>query len=83
MKPGNRPHAHSDNRVNRWLKKTFNADYFRRFAFTLTMCLTVYLVYLLVTRGPVDLAVLAIFIPTSGVTQFFFNQDKPAKRPAK
>lgn len=80
MKPGNRPPALSDNPVRRWLQKTFNADYFRRVAFTLTMCLTIYLVYLLVTNGPVDLAVLGIFIPTSGVSQVFFRQDKPLKK---
>jgi hypothetical protein len=65
------------------LQKTFCAEYFKRFAFTLTMSLTVYLVYLLVTRGPVDLAVLAVFIPTSGVTQIFFSQEKPQKKPTR
>jgi hypothetical protein len=79
VNPGNRPVTPSNNRIIRWLQKTFTANYFTRFAFTLTVCLTVYLVYLLVTRGPVDLAVLAIFIPTSGLTQAFFGQDKPPK----
>jgi len=69
--------------MKRWLQKTFCADYFKRFALTLTLCLTVYLVYLLVTRGPVDLAVLAIFIPTSGVTQVFFGQDNSSRKPIK
>jgi hypothetical protein len=69
--------------MKQWLKKTFCADYFKRVAFTLTLCLTVYLVFLLVTRGPVDLAVLGIFIPTSGLTQLFFGQEKPPKKTVK
>ena len=83
LTPDNRPLTPSNNPIKRWLQKTFCADYFRRFAFTLTLCLTVYLVYLLVTRGPVDLAVLAIFIPTSGVTQVFFGQEKADKKVKK
>jgi hypothetical protein len=69
--------------MKRWLQKTFCADYFRRLALTLTLCLTVYLVFLLVTRGPIDLAVLAIFVPTSGITQLFFGQEKDPKKPIK
>ncbi len=82
MKPADRFPRPSNNPIKRWLQKTFCADYFRRFAFTLTLCLTVYLVFLLVTRGPIDLAVLAVFIPTSGVTQLFFGQEKAPKNPA-
>jgi hypothetical protein len=83
VKPGNRlPHS-STHPLVQWLQKTFCADYFRRFALTLTLCLTVYLVFLLVTRGPIDLAVLAVFIPTSGVTQLFFSQEKVPKKPTK
>jgi hypothetical protein len=83
LAPGNRPLTPPNSPIKRWLQKTFCAEYFRRFAFTLTLCLTVYLVYLLVTRGPIDLAVLAIFIPTSGITQVFFSQDKTVKNVKK
>ncbi len=69
--------------MKRWLRKTFSAEYFKRCALTLTLCLTVYLVFLLVTRGPIDLAVLAIFIPTSGVTQIFFGQETAPKKPVQ
>jgi hypothetical protein len=83
VKPGNRLPNLSNNPIKRWLQKTFCAEYFRRFAFTLTLCLTVYLVYLLVTRGPIDLAVVAVFVPTSGITQLFFGQEKAPKPPRK
>ena len=80
MQPGNRPITPSNNRMKRWLKQIFTANYFTRCAFTLTLCLATYLVYLLVTRGPVDLAVVMVFIPTSGLTQVFFGQEKPRKK---
>jgi len=83
LKPGNRLPNPSNNPIKQWLQKTFCAEYFKRVALTLTLCLTVYLVYLLVTRGPIDLAVLAIFIPTSGVTQLFFGQENTPKKPIK
>ena len=83
MKPGNRLPNLSTNPIQGWLHKTFCAEYFKRVALTLTLCLTVYLVYLLVTRGPIDLAVLAIFIPTSGVTQLFFGQENAPHKPIK
>jgi hypothetical protein len=83
VKPGNRVPRPPTNPAKQWLQKTFCADYFRRLALTLTLCLTVYLVYLLVTRGPIDLAVLGIFVPTSGITQLFFGQEKPTKKPIK
>jgi hypothetical protein len=83
VKSGNRPPNLSTNPIQLWLQKTFCAEYFKRVALTLTLCLTVYLVFLLVTRGPIDLAVLAIFIPTSGVSQLFFGQEKIANKPVK
>jgi hypothetical protein len=83
LKTGNRPSNLPTNPIQRWLQKTFCAEYFKRVALTLTLCLTVYLVFLLVTRGPVDMAVLAIFVPTSGVTQLFFGQEKVAKQTIK
>jgi hypothetical protein len=83
LKPGNRLPQLSANPIKQWLQKTFCADYFKRVALTLTLCLTVYLAFLMVTKGPVDLAVLGIFIPTSGLTQIFFGQEKPTKKTAK
>jgi hypothetical protein len=81
MEPDNRIPPKTNSPMKQWLQKTFCAEYFRRCALTLTLCLTVYLVFLLVTRGPIDLAVLAVFVPTSGVTQLFFGQEKAPKKP--
>ncbi len=83
MRPGNHRTNPTSSKFQSWIKKTFCADYFRRFELTLTLCLTVYLVFLLVTRGPVDMAVLAVFVPTSGVAQVFFGQEKLPRKSSK
>ncbi len=62
-----------------WVQRTFNAAYFKRVAFALTLCLVIYLIYLFNKGGSVDLSALGIFVLMSFVTQLFFTQPQKNK----
>jgi hypothetical protein len=80
MDPENLPTNPTALRLKTWFLKTITADYFRRVAMGMTICLVIYLVYLLVKHGPVNLGVLLVFVLTSFGSQVFYTQDKSKPR---
>lgn len=75
MQPNNPP----TNQTKTWFRQTFTFEYFKRVAFALTICLVIYLVYLVKKGGSVDLGALGIFVLMSFVTQLFFSQPPKNK----
>jgi len=80
MNPENLPSNPIALRLKIWFHNTITTDYFRRVALAMTICLVIYMAYLLVKGGPVHLGILLIFVVTSFASQVFYTQDKSNTR---
>ncbi len=76
MDPENLPTNTTALRVKAWLQNKITPDFFVRVALTLTICLVIYLGYLLINGGQVSIGVLFIFVLTSLASQVFFFPGK-------
>jgi hypothetical protein len=79
MNPDNSPSTPPVSQSKTWLQQTFTADYFKRVAFSLTLCLVIYMAYLMKNRGAVDFLALGVFVLMSFLTQLFFNTPQKNK----